>query len=315
MRIRAMCELQARVATASLSLAVPFLKSGTWFALTYEAELYSLEASDVPLPGISLMCTLTIIRNHSSGIRLVCNRDESRLRPAALPPQVRTVGGRQAVMPIDPVAGGTWIGASDAGLVAVLMNVYHTEPGEHVHHIRPASELRVSRGTIIPEVLRAETLDEAMAIARAMDHGTFEPFQLVVADCNSWNECVWSLGAFRVGRKETIDRPLFFTSSGLGDALVAAPRRKLFDELFATGRDGTASQDEFHRHAWPDRRGSSVWMTRELAMTVSRTEVELTSERVSMSYHARIGDTATLVDAPPVSFDIANPSPQISQPR
>ena len=259
-----------------------------------------------------IMCTLTIIP--SQGIRVVCNRDESRLRAAALVPQVRSLGVRMAVMPIDPVGGGTWIGASDAGLVAVLMNVYDENPYTHVSTADASSETRVSRGTIIPRVLRARGLDEAVAIARALDHESFEPFQLIMADHKQHASCIWSRREFRMTPVAPMERPLFFTSSGLGDELVRGPRQRLFDELFADqtkARDWRENQDAFHRHAWPDHRPASVWMTREHAMTVSRTEVELIHDHVTMRYHARVGDTDRLVDAEPISL---NTTHQASEP-
>ena len=76
----------------------------------------------------------------SRGVRIVCNRDESRLRPAARPPELRRFGQHQALMPIDPISDGTWIGVSDAPLAAVLMNVYiaQAEP-EHDHRAAHAS--------------------------------------------------------------------------------------------------------------------------------------------------------------------------------
>jgi hypothetical protein len=56
------------------------------------------------------MCTVTIIPTEH-GMRRACNRDESPLRAAALPPRVVTVGKRQALMPIDPLSGGGGRGA------------------------------------------------------------------------------------------------------------------------------------------------------------------------------------------------------------
>src|SRR5690349_18294126 len=165
------------------------------------------------------MCTLTIIP--ASGIRVVCNRDESRLRPAALQPKVRTVGNRQAVMPVDPVSDGTWIGASDAGLVAVLMN-YYSRPVDAAYLIAKRAETTlVSRGTIVPNALRAAHLDEALVIARQMEHRLYDSFRLVVCDRRRVLQCIWSDGEFHVSLAEPIDRPRFFTSSGLGDTLVA----------------------------------------------------------------------------------------------
>lgn len=75
------------------------------------------------------MCTVTVIPLTHDGagepgaLRLACNRDESRRRPAARPPVVRTFGVRRAILPVDPVSDGTWIGVNDAGLVATLLNV------------------------------------------------------------------------------------------------------------------------------------------------------------------------------------------------
>ena len=108
------------------------------------------------------MCTLTVVPVNSGGpergVRIVCNRDESRLRPTALPPESRTFGNRRALMPIDPASGGTWIAASDAPLVLVLMNVYVAQADDAVYEILPQRPAPVSRGTIIPHALPAGSL-------------------------------------------------------------------------------------------------------------------------------------------------------------
>jgi hypothetical protein len=77
---------------------------------------------------------------------------------------------------------------------------------------------------------------------------------------------------------------IVFSSSSLGDDLVAAPRAALFETLMAAERDPWRAQDRFHQHAWPDRRHLSVLMSRVNACTVSRTEVVLSAERVEMTY-------------------------------
>jgi transport and Golgi organization protein 2 len=264
------------------------------------------------------MCTLTIIplsvnderRTGSigAGIRVVCNRDESRLRPAALSPQLRTFGVRSAYLPVDPISDGTWIAASDAALVFVLMNVY-VEPRQKVLHDVGAAGAppTVSRGGIIPHLLQADSLQHARAIAESMDHRRFEPFRLLIADRVQFVEFVWAQRLGRMEEPKPIQQPLFFTSSGLGDDVVATPRRRLFQEYFAPGRDWPASQDAFHHHSWPDNERMSVWMTRPEALTVSRTEIELGPNQITMSYHARVADSSKLVDAEPVSLPIAVP--------
>ena len=54
---------------------------------------------------------------------MACNRDELLTRGAALAPSIRLPGERRVTMPVDPDSGGTWIAASDAGLVFTLLNV------------------------------------------------------------------------------------------------------------------------------------------------------------------------------------------------
>ncbi len=61
-------------------------------------------------------------------------------------------------MPIDPVSEGTWIGASDAPVPLVLMNVYIAQVGESANLLDEHARQPVSRGTIIPRVLAAGSL-------------------------------------------------------------------------------------------------------------------------------------------------------------
>lgn len=229
------------------------------------------------------MCTLSAIpltRDQPAGmtaIRLVCNRDEARLRPAAVPPRVENFGARQAILPRDPQAGGTWIAVNDAGLALVLLNAY-SEPDALP---RPA---KVTRGAIIPSLLDANTLDEAVARAGQIDAARFAPFRLVVLDRREIVELAIQDGSLTVRERADIVRPLMHTSSGLGDALVGEPRRRLFTEMFSGDDDWTATQDAFHRHRWPGREGISVAMNRDEACTVSQTIIEIDARHTHMTY-------------------------------
>jgi hypothetical protein len=78
--------------------------------------------------------------------------------------------------------------------------------------------------------------------------------------------------------------PFMLTSSGLGDELVAPPRRELFDRMITFGEQTPEAQDAFHRHAWPDRGYLSVRMRRADARTVSYTVVELSVHARNMRY-------------------------------
>jgi Transport and Golgi organisation 2 len=263
------------------------------------------------------MCTLTIIPcdvdsgprsrdgRQAAGVRMACNRDESRLRASALAPQLRRFAERQALMPVDPVSDGTWIAASDAPLAMALMNVY-AEPIKSVEQLIE-SRLRAgaSRGTIIPHALAADNVGEALKRARDLELAQFEPFRLVIVGRHQFAQVVWSAGRLDVTPVTPMDRPLFFTSSGLGDAVVANPRRELFDEYFVAGADWPAAQDAFHRHVWPGRELASVWMTRPEARTVSLTVVEMGPQDVRMRYYARPNDDSSADQAEALSAPIA----------
>ena len=68
------------------------------------------------------------------------NRDESLLRPVAMPPRVVRRGDRVAVFPQEP-EGGSWIGVNDTGLCVALINWYAAEK-------TPGSG-RISRGIVV----------------------------------------------------------------------------------------------------------------------------------------------------------------------
>ncbi len=231
------------------------------------------------------MCTLTIIpisNIASGGVRIACNRDESRARPPALPPEVRMADGRQMIMPVDPVGGGTWIGVNDAGLAAALLNAY---PADFNPASLPPAETLVSRGTIIPGLLGSNHFDELIERAARVDTSRFAPFRLVLVGDGEVVEMRWASHAMQRSSRVQLTGPMMFTSSGLGDEMVDGPRRELFRDWFHESADWPKEQDAFHRHQWPESPGVSVCMSRAEARTVSYTVVEITAATVTMAYH------------------------------
>lgn len=216
------------------------------------------------------MCTLTVIplldHGRPVGFRLATNRDESPARALARRPERRRVGPVTALWPVDPVGGGTWIAATDRGVVLSVLNYNLTPPPA-----LPAAGL-VSRGQIIPAVAEVSRAADAIKRLGSIDLACFAPFRLVVADRAALLVAAWDRATLRVERREL--GPACFASSGLGDHLVA-PRLALFDEWLASRALTSAVQDEFHRHEWPGRPEISVRMRRDGARTVSTTVVEV----------------------------------------
>ena len=231
------------------------------------------------------MCTVTVLprallscdaSDEQLLLRVVCNRDELTTRAPALPPSMWTVGPRRALMPIDPHSGGTWIAANDAGLVFVLLNT---------HDGASASAGAVSRGTIIPTLVGCSTVSRALAQARMLRVDRFAPFTLLIIDRFEVVDC--RLVGDRIHhRRSSLRSAILRTSSGLGDAVVAGPRRELFRRMVSEACDARAAQDEYHRHQWPGRESISVNMRRDDAATVSRTLIEMREGSVRLSYDA-----------------------------
>jgi len=129
---------------------------------------------------LTLMCTIVILRrpDHPWPLILGANRDEHSGRAWRAP--ARHWSDREDVTAgLDELAGGTWLGVNDYGVVACVLN----RPGT----LGPAANKR-SRGE-----LPLEALDhaEANAAAEALEHldpAAYRPFNMLIADAR---EAFW----------------------------------------------------------------------------------------------------------------------------
>lgn len=120
------------------------------------------------------MCTVVILRrpDHAWPLMLAANRDEMRDRPWEPPARhwddrTHVTAGR------DTLAGGTWMGVNDDGLVACVLNRMNT--------LGPDPDKR-SRGELPLEALdHAEAIIAADALSH-IDPAAYRPFNLVIAD-------------------------------------------------------------------------------------------------------------------------------------
>lgn len=97
------------------------------------------------------MCVLSYIPTDNQGFILTNNRDESTVRPKAIPPQKYMIEGKRVFYPKDVQAGGTWIATSN-DLTVCLLN------GSLEKHIS-TPPYRQSRGQIILDFFKFDTLD------------------------------------------------------------------------------------------------------------------------------------------------------------
>lgn len=233
------------------------------------------------------MCTVSIVPV-PDGCRVVCNRDERRTRAAAQPPRAFPTEVSWATYPQDPASGGTWIGVNDDGLVVALLN-------RTVGAARPRVALH-SRGSIVPTLLSCPSIARAVKACDALDLSRFEAFRLVMAH-RSTVAVVTSDGVHPSMELVPLVRPVMFTSSSFGDAVVDTPRRRLFEALVLAGEDWLHGQFRFHRHQWGERPEISVQMAREDAATVSRTTIAVTSKAIDLEYESLTGAAQTTLAA------------------
>lgn len=221
------------------------------------------------------MCTVSVVPTEA-GFRVVCNRDEQRARPVAQPPTVHHFGRTAGVWPGDPLSGGTWIGVNDAGLAMVVLNRPSTQP-------RPGRQRGLSRGTIIPGLLRLTTAESAIDAVGDLPLDRFDPFTLVIVQGDVVCSVTSSEGAL-TSQVQMFTKPVMFTSSSLGEEIADGPRRGLFARLVERTGSPLYGQRAFHRHRWPHMPEISVLMSRRDAATVSRTLLDVGRRGIRVHY-------------------------------
>jgi len=120
------------------------------------------------------MCTVVISRLPGQPWPLLigANRDEMASRPSR-PPGRWWDDRPEVIAGLDELAGGSWLGMNDTGVVAAILN--------RVGTLGPQAGKR-SRGELVLEALdNADAADAAQAMAD-LAAGAYRPFNMVIAD-------------------------------------------------------------------------------------------------------------------------------------
>jgi uncharacterized protein with NRDE domain len=120
------------------------------------------------------MCSVVILYrpDHPWPLILGANRDEMESRPSA-PPARHWPDRTNVVAGLDRLAGGSWLGLNDEGVVACIMNRMNT--------LGPAPGRR-SRGELVLEALDHADAVAAAEALRALDPAAYRAFNMVIAD-------------------------------------------------------------------------------------------------------------------------------------
>lgn len=136
-----------------------------------------LNRSQRQAPTKNRMCTVVILRRpgHDWPLVFAANRDEMTGRPW-LPPGRHWPDRPEVTAGRDELAGGTWLGLSDLGVVAGVLN----RPGS----LGPRPGMR-SRGELPLEAIDHADAREAAAALAAIEPASYRSFNLVVADART----------------------------------------------------------------------------------------------------------------------------------
>jgi len=191
------------------------------------------------------MCTLVILRRpeHEWPVIIGANRDEVMNRPAKAPARhwpdrAEVVGG------LDMLAGGSWLGINDWGVVAAVLN--------RTGSLGPAAGLR-SRGELVLEALdHADAVDAAAALSY-LDPASYRSFNLILAD-NRDGFWVRHTGQGRIEARPLADG-LSIIAAGDIDELTT-PRLALAQPRFRAAAPPDPDSDDWN--AWQDLLGDDT---------------------------------------------------------
>jgi len=183
------------------------------------------------------MCTLVILSRPENDWPLIvaANRDEMRDRPW-LKPERHWPDRPDVIAGLDELAGGTWLGMNDFGLIAAVLNRTGT--------LGPDPDLR-SRGELPLEALdHAEAEMAADALAN-LEPRSYKPFNLFVGDVVS-SYCISSDGR-NIEVQHIPDGLSMLTDKNLND-----PESKRLARYRPLFRDATPPE--------PEQEDWSAWM-------------------------------------------------------
>lgn len=264
------------------------------------------------------MCTLSW-RQDDSTLDVFFNRDEQKSRISARPAHFWP--DYQAIFPVDPQGGGTWLAVTAAGCVFALLNNYQAAAARMAVLAGDSSQPLLSRGLIITMLLQElQTFssfdscvpeigsdDKASAIRhflKSLPLSAFQPFTLV---CLSPG--VSAQGFDWDGQQLTTFQPVSpIVSSAVELADVRIHRIGAYP-----GPDATVSQLlQYHGSHQPEPNAFSVCMHRDDAHTVSFSHLEVKPLTIRFVYHAGAPCQKTSADPHCASATVEVTAPRYS---
>jgi hypothetical protein len=221
------------------------------------------------------MCTITF-SPRARGYLIAMNRDEKRVRAAALPPKVHHARDCLALFPSE-AGGGTWIAANDAGVSFALVNWYAVKS----RVFRSA----VTRGLVVKTVAHCRTLEEALDAWEQLPLARMNPFRAVGFFANARRVCEWRWDLKRLRRLDFPWQPRQWISSGYDEPGAQRVRSGVWRAALKQRDAGSLAWcRRLHASHRPTRGPYSTCMHRDDAATVSYAEIRVGRREVLLGY-------------------------------
>lgn len=220
------------------------------------------------------MCTVTYIP-YKRGCFLTSSRDESMLRPNAVPPDMHNYNGTGVVYPKDAKANGSWIAFTQNGNAAVLLN------GGFEKHV-PLPAYRKSRGLVFLDIISHAQPEFCFL---GMNLQQIEPFTIVLFAGGLLFEARWD-GEQKYFIQLNEKTNYIWSSVTLYEQAVINKRKQWFDQwLIHNPAPSAAAVFDFHRFAGEGDSSNSVLMNRNNEMlTISITGIDICMDAATMQH-------------------------------
>lgn len=222
------------------------------------------------------MCTVSFVPR-KNGYLLAMNRDEKRSRASGLPPARVVSGGREVICPTEP-GGGTWIALNDAQTTFALINWYSVKASVKTH--------AVSRGVVVKSMAAEVSPAGTSLILAGLPLKQINPFRLIGIFGAQREICEWRWDLKTLSRERPPWNSQQWISSGFDEPEAQRARSKTFQVALGLKTAGSlAWLRRLHRSHAPFCGRFSICMHRTDAVTVSYTEVNVSSRRATMSHY------------------------------
>lgn len=220
------------------------------------------------------MCTVSFLPIDNENFILTSNRDEAVARAAMPPQEFEQENGQVFLYPVDEQSGGSWIGTTNDGRMACLLN------GATENHERKLPYDK-SRGTLVLSFLRGN--EESLLGSEPL--GNMEPFTLIMHKDGKLWELRWN-GKRKFLKQLDMSKPYIWSSATLYPKPIRRKREKLFRIWQEENTFSQRSILHFHHFEGMDDPENDLVMSRDDGnlRTLSITSIWHDSKRLRMTY-------------------------------